>query len=58
MEPSSALGYKINTDWEGRSDNVDVSNINSNMPHHIRSSTERSRKKGKLINSTKNSQLI
>ena len=41
MELSSALSCKANTDWESRSDDTDVININSNMPDYFRSSTDR-----------------
>ena len=41
MEPSSAPSCKANTDWERRSDNMDVININSNMPDFFRSSMVR-----------------
>ena len=41
MELSSTLSCKANTDIEGRSDNVDVINSNSNMPDYFRSNTNR-----------------
>ena len=41
MEPSTALSCKVNTNWISRSDNVDVINIISSMPHYFRSSIDR-----------------
>ena len=46
MEPFCVLGFKLITDQKGRTDNLDVFNINSNMPHYFSSSTNRDADKG------------
>ena len=39
MELSSTVSCRVNTDWESRSDNADVININLNMSDYFSSST-------------------
>ena len=45
IEPSSTLTCKVDTETEGRSNNVDVFNSNSNMPDYFRSCAERHTKR-------------